>query len=163
MGIIRAKVISNPAQRISSAKIAAKIEHELGLAAAGMMSDFRQIQSNWDARDQATFKVRSLPGSVEVVTKDVPFIWVDAGTKKHTISPLRGDDARLVFHANYVPRTQAGVLRSGRRQDGGPLILATRVKHPGIAARGFSAMIAKRWQTRFAKRVRDMLEREANK
>lgn len=75
-------------------------------------------------------------------------IWffVNDGTKPHIIRPKRAKF--LKFRTGYSPRTARGGF-GGPGTSSGPWVSAAQVRHPGSAARNFTADISKRAAPRF--------------
>lgn len=80
-------------------------------------------------------------GSALAVNK---FVWLDFGTRAHTITARRA--RRLRFRAGgFKAKTKPGVIGSSRGSPAsGPVVYKRSVRHPGTTARRFSETIQKR-------------------
>lgn len=88
------------------------------------------------------------------------YIYVDAGTRPHTITATPGKVLR--FQTGHQPKTLPGAranVGSGARS--GPWVSKRVVNHPGTRARGFSRKIAADFQAGFGDRVRESYRRSS--
>ena len=91
-------------------------------------------------------RINKRKGTVRVSTKNKVYLWTNAGTRPRIIVPKKAK--RLVFRSKFLSKTVPGSLmsRSGRR--GGSLIFAKKVRHPGIRARNWHQIVAKKFRKR---------------
>ncbi|RMG89649.1 MAG: hypothetical protein D6706_21000 [Chloroflexi bacterium] len=80
--------------------------------------------------------------AVEIYTTDKRFVFVDAGTRPHTITPKRSP--LLAFRSEYVAKTTPRVPDPRPGRSGGQMVFAKSVQHPGIQAREFT-LVARRY------------------
>lgn len=84
------------------------------------------------------------------------FRMVSLGTPPHSIQP-KTNGGFLRFQPGYKPATRVGSLMSGRSSRFGSYVKARSVKHPGLTARNFDELIAKKYTPVFEKDVQDVL------
>lgn len=100
--------------------------------------------SNWENENKPFFyttqKVSGTKFEVEYSTEDVPYVWVDDGTKAHTQKAV--NFPAMTFPSRNIPRTRPGQLSSFQPVRSG-WVSAKEVKNPGIKPREFSTEVAK--------------------
>lgn len=111
--------------------------------------------------DRATARVR-------IWTTDRIYGYLDRGTKPHVIEPRRplspsGRPSSLRYQAGYRPKTRPRRLSSYHGGKLGPFIYPVGVMHPGIAARGFTTLVAKRMQQLAPRKVGTAIQRGVTK
>lgn len=88
--------------------------------------------------------------------------FVDQGTRPHTITPKSAP--RLAFQAGtYIPKTKpiGQIVSGGGQVQGGELVFAKQVNHPGTKARQFSETIAEDIGTDFQREAENAFQRIA--
>jgi hypothetical protein len=82
---------------------------------------------------------------VTVGTNNIkPYLFVDEGTKPHTIKPKRS--RYLAFQSGYNAKTRVGIIGSQPGGAFGAQVFAAQVHHPGYPGRKFTITIARRRQ-----------------
>ncbi len=120
--------------------------------------DFDNTVRNWSG-EKPTFQpkvyisatqikiVVALTGNAKGVEK---WKYLNFGVRAHVIRAHNG--RRLRFRLGHVAKTQVGsLLTSQGKPAGGAVVYARQVMHPGIEARGWDEMIAKKNQVEFQK------------
>ncbi len=92
--------------------------------------------SNWSPPPSFIVAGSVEAGEMAVLTDDDRYLWVDSGTRPHTILPRR--KKMLVFQRSYSAKTKGGGGSSS-----GPIVRAFVVHHPGIRAARISEKVAK--------------------
>jgi len=109
-----------------------------------------QTTRTW--KDKPTFKVKlSKRRRMYVVRSEVSdrrWIWIDQGTKAHTIVPRRRGGT-LSFPSRFSPKTRPNSLRARRGFSGPPRVYTKRVRHPGITPRNWTPMLSRRLTPRW--------------
>lgn len=82
--------------------------------------------------------------AITASTDDKPFVYVEAGTKPHIITPKRSKYLR--FSSGYKAKTRPNVINSYPGGAFGSDIFAKSVRHPGFPGRHFTKAIASRRQ-----------------
>ncbi len=114
-----------------------------------VLRDFVATTATWN--NKPAFQREPTKDGVDVYTESEIYGYVDQGTRPHDIVPVRA--TRLRFGANSGPKTTPGNIMSGAGRAGSPTVFARRVRHPGIAPRKFSEIIAKKRNKELAKRI----------
>ena len=107
--------------------------------------DFGRTVRTWNTKP--SFKKRGpiqKANSLEarVGTDSEIYLFVDAGTKAHSIRPRTAGVLR--FRAGYTAKTRVRVVGSRGGGPRGPFVTAKRVMHPGTKARKFADEISRR-------------------
>jgi hypothetical protein len=81
------------------------------------------------------------------------WVWLDEGTKPHTIKAKNAPN--LVFRdgRGFKAKTKVKTFSSGPGANTGAIVTKKQVAHPGIEAREWSAEIVKRRQKKFTRRI----------
>ena len=129
-----------------------------------LIKEHEKIVSNWNHKPRFEGKARLGIGVAYVkIVATGPnakyWVWVNEGTRPHTIAPKAGPVLR--FKTGSTPKTTAGKPSSFGGPGGakGGFVSAKSVDHPGTKAREFTAQIAeenKRW---FANTMRNEWKR----
>lgn len=143
-----------PAKLFDVALIEREIEAELDKAAKEIKDDFDKAASTWGHKPG--FTITRSTWQREITTDDQVFVYVNEGTRPHTILP---QGARLAFPGSFVPKTMPGVLGSGGGGSGGKTVFAKEVHHPGTKPRKFDEAVAKLWEPKLAKAIQDAIDR----
>lgn len=115
---------------------------------------FQNTVKTWTHKP--TFEpVQTARGWAVKVDPDLPWRYVDEGTKPHVIEARRVPLLR--FTGPYHAKTKPNVIASYQGGRGKVWVSKRRVQHPGTAARNFRDIIMRRVQTRAAGKVRDVL------
>lgn len=122
----------------------AAVEDALLSLADDAVKEFDKVTNTWN--EKAVFVVRPRSMSVDVVTTDKKFIYLDRGTSVRY----------AVMSEDFSPKTRVGVLGSSRGR-GGMIFVSRRHPKPGIEARGWSALVQAKIQAKFKTRFRDVI------
>ncbi len=125
--------------------------------------DFQKTTQTWKhaVRFDSSISTRGGTARVEVGTSDEIYGYVDQGTQPHEIRPKRAKMLR--FQSQFRAKTRPGYITSYRGYRGGPAVYRSSVMHPGSKAREFAKTIARRWQPRFNRIMRDAMKAAAQK
>ncbi len=141
-----------------------ELELELEKIARSIRRDFLATVATWDSRPSfllSRTKTLGRTTSISVYTTDPRYLWVNTGTQGHWVQ-ARGAKG-LHFWTVYVPKTIVRWIGSRSSSRGGYERIAPQVWHPGIAPRGFTEVLAARYQkgvtTRGAQAIRRGLKR----
>ncbi len=139
---------------VDAAKVRAAVEAAMRENATKAVVELQATASTWTHKP--SFEVVVTSEGVVVGTDHEIYEYVDQGTKPHTIRPRKAK--RLKFMAGGSAKTSPGVIgsRSGQKGGQGP-IYAMQVRHPGIAARGFTTKIAAKRQQELAELVNNAI------
>lgn len=85
------------------------------------------------------------------------WIWVNRGTKPHTITPKRAPALR--FQSGFTSKTMPRKITSRRGGSSGPVVFAKSVRHPGTEARDFDKVVAQELRPVLVKEVRNAIKR----
>lgn len=111
-----------------------------------IVTELEAVVSGWKTPVKFESKLVSSQGgfSFEISTDSEVFVYVDKGTRPHTITAKNG--ARLAFPMPAgAPKTSPGSLKSSpSSQTAGPIIRPMTVNHPGTEARDFTGQILKK-------------------
>lgn len=121
------------------------------LAANDAKADLEATVATW--RDQPTFDIDVETKRYTITTDDPIWNMLNRGTRPH------GIDGFLSFLNQYTAKTTPGQLSSQSGGASGDRVFATHVDHPGTKARKWDAAIAKKYQPKLAKYVRDELKK----
>ncbi len=111
----------------------------------------KEATATWKEENRPVWKVMlERFGSAKRLTRktgSTPFVYVNEGTKPYTISKPGGLGP---FRIGYVPLSTPGSLAStGLGKAFGPWVKPKKVKHPGIKARNFTGLVAKKAGEKF--------------
>lgn len=132
---------------------------ELAYKAAAKLAldDYAKTTATWDHGVSFT-ATTSGDGIGQIVgTDDRIYGYVDEGTRPHMIRPRKA--RRLKFATGYRAKTSPGVIGSRGGGASGPIAYARAVRHPGSAARNFTAIIRERSQVNILRLVELSLRR----
>jgi len=131
--------------------------------------DYEQTVKTWSKppKFKAFITVSETKAQSRVATEDKVYIYVDLGTKPHTIVGSQlviGGSAfvegMLQWREGYKRKTQKRVLTS---TSGGPATGRWRrkhqVSHPGIKAREFTAMLTEKYGKEYPRRIYNAVRR----
>jgi hypothetical protein len=129
-----------------------------------LQRDFKKTVRTWDNRPRFSKTFVKLPN--RMVEKVFPtgvhkdqYYYVHEGTKARLIVPKIGN-AVLKFQAGYISATRPGRIRSQHAFRHGNTVFATEVRrHPGITARKFSTVIARKQQKPFEIDIQEAINR----
>lgn len=125
--------------------------------------DFQACVKTWNHKVEFEI-IKSLKGGPTVLigTDDEIFGYVNNGTPKHDI-PAQ-NPAGLFYADGYTPKTQVGVIGSGKGGKFGKIRgHGMIVTHPGIEARKFDVIIADKWRAKFKRLAEDAIRRGVEK
>ncbi len=125
--------------------------------------DFQNTQKTWKHKANiVTVEEENAKAlTITVGTSDKPYVFVELGTKPHTIRPKRSKYLR--FRSGYVAKTRIGVINSYPGGAFGNDVFARSVRHPGFKGRNFTGAIAKRRQKSFEQDISHSLALIARK
>lgn len=87
------------------------------------------------------------------------WIWLDLGTKKNYPIPKNPASSKtLAFPSIYRAGSSPNQLHTGRKYSGGEIRFAKQVIHPGIKARNWSKLLAKKEEPLFAEKMQPWME-----
>lgn len=112
-------------------------------AADGALADFESTTATWDTKP--TFTTKPQKDGIKVGTDDDIWNMLNAGTKPHDIVASK---IALRFPGASTAKTRPGFIGSQAGGARGAPIFRKRIRHPGTKARGWSKLIAKKWQSR---------------
>lgn len=129
-------------------------------AAEGAQADFKATTATWTTGVDFIIKERADGFSVTPTGEGATiYQYVDKGTRAHLIAARRAK--RLRFLGGYSAKTRPGFIGAQSGGASGSPVFARVVHHPGTKARGFSKLIAKKWQGRMGqligKRIREAM------
>jgi len=81
------------------------------------------------------------------------WVWLDEGTKPHTIKAKNAPNLTFRHGSGFKAKTKVKTFSSGPGANTGPWIRKKEVKHPGIEPREWSEEVAKLRQKQFARRL----------
>jgi hypothetical protein len=133
----------------------------------GINKDFQKTVKTWKKKPKFV-TIKSLRGgNLELFngTDNQVFQWVSDGTKGPYLIPKqpKPPGTSLVFPSHFTPKTIPNITWSGAGSTAGPMVYAKQVTHPGIKARNFDKVIAKRWDKRFKRRMEKAMRIAAQK
>lgn len=162
---IRAKI---PDINVIYREIAEELRRE-GQETAQTYAKFFQT---WDSRPVSTFKVTTERNQGVVYVDNYPvadeglrriIAWVIFGTEPHPID-ARGDQPMIFPHGElFLPKTSPGVIQSGVGREGGHLVQAWHVDHPGTEPRNTLVTIDRQREARVHARLRQAFNRGLQK
>ena len=129
------KVIKPKANALNVKELSAAVKRTMQQSADDAQRDFERTTAGW--QHTVVFEQVPTPGGIVIGTEDEIWQYQDEGTKPHPI----------------VPRN-ATVLRFPA---GGRVVYTRRVNHPGTKARGWSTMIATKWQRELPLRINEAM------
>jgi hypothetical protein len=121
----------------------AAIDRGLKDAVAGALVDFESTVQTWST--QATFTAKPIANGYLVGTKNDIWAMLDKGTKAHDIVATK---IALRFPGGFRAKTRPGFIGSSSGGTSGGAVFRKKIHHPGTKARGWSKLIAKKWQSR---------------
>jgi hypothetical protein len=127
------KVIKPKANALNVKELSAAVKRVMQQAADDALSDFEHTTDGW--QHKVVFVKVPVPDGVVVGTEDEIWTYQDLGTKPHPIVPRNAKVLR--FPAN------------------GGMVYTRRVSHPGTKPRGWSKMIATKWQRELPLRINE--------
>jgi hypothetical protein len=139
---------------------AEKISHEI-------KADFEKTVATWNNKPVFERIVSVGPSSIDVLvgTDDQIYNWVDKGTRPHVIFAGaytgKSNKTALVFPGTFTAKSIPGVISSRAGSKGGDRVVRPYVNHPGTEARKFDETIAKKWKTRYKRRMEAALKKGA--
>lgn len=97
--------------------------------------------ANWSSSTQPQFYttgiiIKGNNAEVEYSTEDVPYVWVDDGTKAH--DQVAKNATFMKFPERTIPKTRPGQLASFSSFTSKKMVSAKKVRNPGIKKRGFT-------------------------
>lgn len=125
--------------------------------------EFWAVTSKWQDDPELDTKIISnssrIATEVTIYGNSMPsriFRMVNLGTPPH---PIKAKNMPyLSFQEGYVPATTPGSLISGRKRRFGKYRHPAAVKHPGMEARKFDELIAKKYKPVFEKDMQEAID-----
>ncbi len=121
-----------------------------------IVKDFEKTTETWEHKPDFRYKIRQRAGDtvVTVGPEDnpdaYPFLWVDEGTRPHSIFAKPGKF--LKYQGDFKPKTTPRKIGSQQGGKSGEWVWRIHAPHPGIKEpRHFSDTIAEVWQEKVAK------------
>lgn len=154
----RVKAIKPPRNAINSIAYEAALRRALNVTAETVIKDFQAVTRTWKHKVQFLSNRSTTSGPrgslfLTVFARDPSgiFHFVNKGTRAHIIRPKNGKMLR--FHVPFAPKSLPLSLgaRSGNRGD--TAVFRDVVRHPGIKARRFDVVIARKNQQTLARAV----------
>jgi hypothetical protein len=122
----------------------------------------------WDSRPVSAYRVTTERGQGTIYVDNYPqadeglrriIHWMIYGTEPHPID-ARGDQPMIFPHGElFVPKTAPGVIQSGPGREGGHLVSAWSVEHPGTEPRNTLETIDKQREARVHTQLREAFNR----
>lgn len=154
--MIRLTAIKPKAKAIQFTRFADAAKLGLRDAAEGALADFAATTASW--KTDVAFVIKARADGFDVGTDNAIYQYVDKGTRAHLIVARRAKRLRFAG-GGFTAKTRPGFIGSQAGSSGGAPVFAQVVHHPGTTARGFSKLIAKKWQGRMqtliTKRIRE--------
>lgn len=132
-----------------------EVEREMAETIATWQGEKPDFESIVDISGGGASVLTGPVGSELAVNK---WVWLDEGTKAHDIRAKR--KPRLRYRkGGFRAKTKPGSLRSGAGQKAtGPWRGPAQVRHPGTAARNWTAILTKQRKGRFIKRMNQAIK-----
>lgn len=126
---------------------------------------YKDVVANWERKPLFVYEIvitkDGLTITIEAVGEHAMlWVWVDKGTKPHTINP-KTEGGRLTFQTGSIPKTVPGGY-GGIAGNSGKWVSVKQVKHPGTAARNFGKLFTRQFK-RERKQAIDNSFRSANR
>jgi hypothetical protein len=135
-------------------QVKAAINEVLDIRAAAVLKDHQKTTSTWNHKP--AFDIRKVNQYSRVIgTKDKVWNWLNEGTRAHNIVAKRG--GMLAFNVPFRAKTRVNVIASYAGGTGKTRVYRRMVRHPGTAARNWTAAIQRRENVEFPKAVRAKL------
>lgn len=140
-----------PTTYLTLTQVFAGIDDAVAKTLDGQKKDLERTVETWDNKPKfETDGPRRVGDTIEgsVSTSDKRFLWVDRGVRPHSIDASPG---QMHFQRGYRAKTRRRMLSSmaGGKTNTGPWHSPRMVDHPGIRAREFTDVVAKKWQAKF--------------
>lgn len=137
-----------PRSMINPQKHAKAITNAIAAAGKAVKVDFKVTTRTW--KTPVDFSIDApTPYVRRVYTTNRIYIFVNFGTKPHTIRP-RNKKVLAWSGGRRSPKTKPGAIKSNKGRSGrGATVFARAVRHPGTDARKFDEVIVKKWQEEF--------------
>lgn len=157
----RVKAIKPPRDTLNPRRYEAALKRAERKAGGEVKKDFEGIWRTWHHKPEAALIIRNDGASVRITVfvRDYTgiFHWVNKGTRAHIIRPKNG--GRLFFRTPFTPKSRPLSLQAGSGRRGNNPVYADVVRHPGIKARRFDLIIARKHAMTLARYVREEIER----
>ena len=113
-------------------------------AAKEIRRDFERPVRTWDHQPSIFEEIRVTPSVAEALvgTDDKIFLWLDQGTRRHWIEPVRANALR--FLSGYHAKTSPGSLQAGGGGRFGEVRFSKGHYRKGITPRRFTDQIQRR-------------------
>lgn len=134
-------------------RVATLIKNELDKQGKAAKKLLLKPAATWD--HQPNFPINNNGESVEVITDDAPYFFLDDGTTSH---PIDGDPF-LVFQENYKPKTVVNSLNAVHGGKSGNFNVIEHVNHPGNKARNFSQQVLDQIEKPFQDGIEDAIDK----
>jgi hypothetical protein len=121
----------------------AAIDRGMEDAKDGALKDFESTTSSWST--DVDFKVKRQKDGYLIGTDNKIWLFGDKGTKAHDIVATK---IALRFPGGFRAKTRPGFIGSSGGGAIGAPVFRKKIHHPGTKARGWSKLIAKKWQSR---------------
>lgn len=131
-----------------------------------------EIVDNWDNKPQFVASLYVDADKISLYIEPTGpnaklWDWTSRGTKPHLIAAgtrVRGGiKNRLLFRANYTPKTAPGPTWGGAGKSTGPLISKRVVHHPGTRPRKFEEYIGRQIKADFRREIENAFRRGMRK
>lgn len=157
--MITLKPITIPKNKIVSAQaFVNKTYKTLTTASNEIKAEYKKTVRGWKRKPVFVSRITYASGYTLSVypsgNNARQYIWVDLGTKPHSIVPKHS--TWLYFYRGFKPRTRTGWIGSGTQKYFPPKVQAEGVVQ-SIKARDFSETIGRRYQTRFTSLMQDAM------
>lgn len=108
---------------------------------------FRRGTATW--KHKPTFHIVKSKDEIgyEVYTDSEIWKWVNFGTRRHDIFPVKAKALR--FQTGYNPKTAVGQIGSVKGGKFGPEVTRASVDHPGIEPRRFDELVLDKAEERY--------------
>lgn len=153
----------NPPKLPSGAEYQKAFEKGAQRGAALVLRDLESTVKTWTHKPTFDLTITRQRGDYAITagTDDKPFVFVEAGTKAHTIRPKRSKYLR--FSSGYKAKTKVGIIGSKPGGAFGSDVYAKAVNHPGFPGRKFTVLIARRRQKSIEQEISQEVAKVARK
>lgn len=146
--MLKLKAIIPKLNIFNPARMTKAVRAGLDDAAKEAKADFESTTATWS--HQPTFVMDQGTFSVKITTDDDVWNMLEQGTRPHIIV---AHGRALRFSSGYRAKTRPGFIGSTSGGTSGATVFRRVVHHPGTKARGWSALIAKKWRGQLASHV----------
>lgn len=137
----------------------AAVIEALQTSAQAAKTDFDATTRTWSEEHKPTFDIIANDSEgkrlIVATRNEAIYRFVSRGTRVHMIMPR--NKKMLAFRTGGAPKTQPNSLSVGSGRRGKGRVFSKGVRHPGIKARRFEELIAKKYETILPREIRKAL------